>query len=146
MQPPNPLSNGTTIFGCRKLERITGKIYHNVTKKLIVFFFFFPRAFRRYSSNWKGQSLDQKDEDIEVTRELRSWVDLASAALGMDICALDGVHDSVNDRYWIIELNDSACGFVQRHYDEDLQHVKELLMAKAKKLLLTKMDNLEIRK
>lgn len=80
----------------------------------------------------------------------------------MEICALDGVHDSVNDRYWIIELNDSACGFVQRHYDEDLQHVKELLMAKAKvnnlriselnfdiilkKLLLTKMDNLEIRK
>lgn len=102
------------------------------------------RAFRRFSSNWKGQSLDNKDEDIEVTEQLRSWVDLAAEALGMEICALDGVHDLKADRFWIIELNDSACGFVERHYEEDLKFARELVLAKAKKVLLQKMQALPI--
>ena len=50
------------------------------------------RAFRRFSSNWKGKGMSQRDEDIAVEDHHRVWIDAASAALGMDICALDGIH------------------------------------------------------
>ena len=72
--------------------------------------------------------MNQKDEDIEVTPELRSWVDLASEALNMDICALDGVHSKSQDQMYIIELNDSAAGFIERHYEEDMGHTMELVL------------------
>jgi hypothetical protein len=46
----------------------------------------------------------------------------------MDICALDGVHSKVDDKEYIIELNDSAIGLFTRHVPEDLQHIRELVM------------------
>jgi len=88
------------------------------------------RAFRRYSDNWKGKSLNQTDEDIEVTPKLKQWIDEAALALGMDICALDGVHSKIDDKEYILELNDSAIGFVERHREEDLIHTVELVLEK----------------
>lgn len=41
--------------------------------------------------------MPQTDEDIEVTERHRRWVDAAAAALGMDICAVDGVHSKVRE-------------------------------------------------
>ncbi len=54
------------------------------------------------------------------------WVDAAASALGMDICALDGVHDAATGAFHIIELNDSAAGFVERHTTEDMGFVRDL--------------------
>jgi len=88
------------------------------------------RAFRRYSDNWKGKSWNQTDEDIEVTPKFKHWIDEAANALGMDICALDGVHSKIDDKEYILELNDSAIGFLERHRNEDLNHVVELVLMK----------------
>ena len=86
------------------------------------------RAFRRTSSNWKGKGASQQDEDIEVNERYKRWIDEASEVLGMDVCAIDAVHSKVDDREYILELNDSAIGFNMRHQEEDLQHLKELIM------------------
>jgi len=93
------------------------------------------RAFRRYSDNWKGKSWNQTDEDIEVTPKFKEWIDAVAEELGMDICALDGVHSKKDDKEYILEINDSACGFVERHREEDLNHVAELVIMKMEEYL-----------
>lgn len=90
------------------------------------------RAFQRKSSCWKGKGMHQSDEDVPVSEEYKRYVDLAADALGMDICALDGVHDAQSGKNYIIELNDSAIGLVQRHTEEDLGYIKELVIMKIK--------------
>eukprot|EP00028_Trichosphaerium_sp_Am-I-7-wt_P012584 CAMPEP_0168516292 /NCGR_PEP_ID=MMETSP0405-20121227/5319_1 /TAXON_ID=498012 /ORGANISM="Trichosphaerium sp, Strain Am-I-7 wt" /LENGTH=161 /DNA_ID=CAMNT_0008535983 /DNA_START=383 /DNA_END=865 /DNA_ORIENTATION=- len=86
------------------------------------------RAFKRVSSNWKGSGMQQKDEDIKVEDRYKLWVDKASKAIGMDICALDGVHDKKSGKEFILELNDSAIGLVKRHAKEDIQNIKNLVL------------------
>ena len=78
--------------------------------------------------------MHQQDVDVPVTEEYKRYVDLASEALGMDICALDGVHDPATGANYIIELNDSAVGLVARHLDEDLGYIKELVLQKMARL------------
>lgn len=86
------------------------------------------RAFRRFSTNWKGKGFSQKDEDIPVTPQYKRWIDLASKALGMDVCALDGVHSRDDGKEYILELNDSAIGLNARYEDEDLLHIRDLVL------------------
>lgn len=45
-----------------------------------------------------------------------------------DVCALDGVHSRADGKEYIIELNDSAIGFNARHEEEDLQHIRDLVL------------------
>ncbi len=54
---------------------------------------------------------------------------------------LDGVHEATTDRFYIIELNDSACGFVERHTAEDMVHVRDLVLATARRVLLNSISN-----
>ncbi|KAL7722926.1 Synapsin-3 [Entamoeba marina] len=84
------------------------------------------------NSCWKGKGMNQTDEDVPLSKEYKQYVDWASQALGMDVCALDGIHDPISGKNYIIELNDSAIGFVQRHLEKDLQHLKELVIKKMK--------------
>eukprot|EP01087_Luapelamoeba_hula_P021533 TRINITY_DN7553_c0_g1_i3.p1 TRINITY_DN7553_c0_g1~~TRINITY_DN7553_c0_g1_i3.p1 ORF type:complete len:473 (-),score=92.45 TRINITY_DN7553_c0_g1_i3:135-1553(-) len=86
------------------------------------------RAFRRFSTNWKGKGLNQRDEDIPVTPRLKQWVDAAARAIGMDICAMDGVHSKTDDKEYIIELNDSAIGLNSRFAEEDLGYIVDLVL------------------
>jgi hypothetical protein len=53
---------------------------------------------------------------------------LASKALGMDVCALDGVHSRDDGKEYILELNDSAIGLNARYEDEDLLHIRDLVL------------------
>jgi len=92
------------------------------------------RAYKRTSSNWKGKGMNQQDEDIELTPQFKSWIDQAANALGMDMCALDGLHSKSTDKLYILELNDSAIGFNIRHQEEDLAHVRELVLEKINNL------------
>ncbi|EKE40010.1 hypothetical protein ENUP19_0190G0006 [Entamoeba nuttalli] len=92
------------------------------------------RAFQRVSSCWKGKGMNQTDNDVPVTDEYKRYIDLASKALGMDICALDGIHDPITNKNYIIELNDSAIGLVQRHVEEDLNYIKELVLSRIKQV------------
>ena len=90
------------------------------------------RCFQRVSSCWKGKGMNQTDNDVPLSEDYKRYIELASKALDMDICALDGVHDPVTNKNYIIELNDSAIGLVTRHLEEDLQHIKELVISKMK--------------
>jgi glutathione synthase/RimK-type ligase-like ATP-grasp enzyme len=86
------------------------------------------RAFRRFSTNWKGKGLQQHDEDVPLSPRLKAIVEHAAQALGMDICAVDGVHSKTDDKEYIIELNDSAIGLNSRYNEEDLKHICELVL------------------
>eukprot|EP01129_Flabellula_baltica_P015674 TRINITY_DN8068_c0_g1_i1.p1 TRINITY_DN8068_c0_g1~~TRINITY_DN8068_c0_g1_i1.p1 ORF type:complete len:380 (-),score=84.47 TRINITY_DN8068_c0_g1_i1:24-1043(-) len=94
------------------------------------------RAFRRYSTNWKGKGMSQNDEDIEVLDRYKLWIDEASAALGMDICALDAVHCEAEDKEYILELNDSAIGFINRHREEDLITTANLVLQRMEEIFV----------
>eukprot|EP01117_Protostelium_nocturnum_P013012 TRINITY_DN4827_c0_g1_i4.p1 TRINITY_DN4827_c0_g1~~TRINITY_DN4827_c0_g1_i4.p1 ORF type:complete len:283 (-),score=53.65 TRINITY_DN4827_c0_g1_i4:38-886(-) len=102
------------------------------------------RAFRRFSTNWKGKGMQQKDEDIVVEERYKLWIDEASRAASMGdncICALDGVHSKVDGKEYLIELNDSAIGLVTRHKEEDLLHIRDLVMTSLAKSYPSKDNN-----
>ena len=46
----------------------------------------------------------------------------------MDVCALDGVHSRDDGKEYILELNDSAIGLNARYEDEDLLHLRDLVV------------------
>ena len=102
------------------------------------------RAFRRTSSNWKGKGASQQDIDIEVTDQYKLWVDEASATFGMDVCAIDAVHSKTDDIEYILELNDSAIGFNIRHHEEDLLHLKELILLRLSQAFPDNSNNIII--
>ena len=54
---------------------------------------------------------------------------------------LDGVHEAATDKLYSIELNDSACGFVERHTAEDMLHTRDLVLASARRLLLNSISS-----
>ncbi len=61
---------------------------------------------------------------------------LAIVVLTLVFEKLDGVHEEATDKFYIIELNDSACGFVERHTAEDMVHVRDLVLSTARRALL----------
>src|SRR3990167_6378742 len=68
------------------------------------------RAFKRTSSNWKGNTGNQSVvEEMEVTEEMKMWADECSKVLGgLDILGLDFLHDKKTDKFHILELNDTG--------------------------------------
>jgi len=88
------------------------------------------RSFRRRSDNWKGRGLGSRDEDVELSDKHKMWIEQVSSALGMDILSIDGVHSAADDKEYILEINDSAIGLVERHLEQDLQHIRELVLIK----------------
>jgi synapsin len=88
------------------------------------------RAFKRVSSNWKGNVGNESiNEDMKMTDEFKLWIDECAKLFGgLDICALDAVHDVESDKLWILELNDTAIGLVHRHAHEDMQHIRDVVM------------------
>lgn len=87
------------------------------------------RGFRRTSDSWKGASLASRDSDEPVTEEQSLWLDEVANALGMDILTIDGVHGK-DGRDYILEINDSAIGLNARHQEEDLGHIRDLVLSK----------------
>ena len=70
------------------------------------------RAFKRTSTHWKGNVGNQSIvEEITPTEQMIFWADECSKVLGgIDILGLDFVHSEKDDKYYILELNDT--GFV----------------------------------
>lgn len=62
--------------------------------------------------NWKGNVGNSSIlEDGELTPEFKLWADECSLLCGgIDILGLDLLHDEANDKYVILELNDTAIG------------------------------------
>ncbi|ETO21954.1 synapsin-2, partial [Reticulomyxa filosa] len=92
------------------------------------------KAFKRYSMNWKGNVGNQStNEDAEVTEQFKVWIEAAASIFGgLEICALDLVHDKEKDTFIILELNDTAIGLVKRHEIDDMNMMRDLAIAKMK--------------
>jgi len=94
------------------------------------------RGFKRMSPNWKGNVGNMSvNEDMPVTPEFELWINEASAIFGgLDICALDAVHDKETDTFVILELNGTAIGLVGRHIQEDMEDMRDIVMEKMNEL------------
>jgi glutathione synthase/RimK-type ligase-like ATP-grasp enzyme len=94
------------------------------------------RAYKRVSmvGNWKSNQGSSKVESIKMTDQFKKWIDSCSKLFGgMDILTVDAVHTK-DDKYYILEINDTASGFLEENQLEDMGHVYEVLLEKLKKL------------
>jgi len=84
-------------------------------------------------------------EEIPVNETYRRWAEEASKICGgLDILTVDAIQLS-DGREVIIELNDSASGFLPKNAAEDMTHVRDLVLAKWEALLTPKEEDKETR-
>ncbi len=89
------------------------------------------RALKRYSSTWKGNTSVVSVEEVPMTTQYERWLDAASGIFGgLDICALDVVHSVADDRFIILELNDTAIGLAKQHEESDHGHIRDLTLVR----------------
>ncbi|MFX1254335.1 MAG: hypothetical protein ACFFCZ_22175 [Promethearchaeota archaeon] len=88
------------------------------------------RAYKRIAMGWKGNQTTTTIEQIPVTSTYKLWIEESSKIFGgLDICALDVIH-ATDGREYILELNDSAIGLAPQYVEEDMRHIKKLVMTK----------------
>jgi len=87
------------------------------------------RAFRRVSSNWKGNMGNASvNEDMPISEEFQTWINAASQIFGgLDICAVDALHGK-DGKMYILEVNDTAIGLAHRHEFEDWRQIRDLVL------------------
>lgn len=89
------------------------------------------RVFKRMSANWKGNVGSSVIEDIPMTPEYQFMIDEAAKSFGgLDICALDLVHEKSSGKEYILECNDTAIGLVRKYEPEDHSHIRDLVLEK----------------
>jgi glutathione synthase/RimK-type ligase-like ATP-grasp enzyme len=63
-----------------------------------------------------------------MKEEYKLWVDeVAKLFGGLDILALDVLHGK-DGRDYIIEVNDTAPGLMYEHEEEDIGHIRDLVL------------------
>jgi len=89
------------------------------------------RAFRRISSNWKGNVGNESFvEDMDITDRYKLMVDECAKLFGgLEILGLDLVHCK-SGKEWILELNDTAIGLVHKHQKEDMEFMRDIVVVK----------------
>eukprot|EP01117_Protostelium_nocturnum_P012084 TRINITY_DN4426_c0_g1_i3.p1 TRINITY_DN4426_c0_g1~~TRINITY_DN4426_c0_g1_i3.p1 ORF type:complete len:340 (-),score=110.95 TRINITY_DN4426_c0_g1_i3:188-1207(-) len=94
------------------------------------------RCFRRNNTNrenvdkneWKNNWGNLAFEDHPTEEFHRIWIEECSKIFGgMDICALDVLHSETEGEI-ALELNDTACGLMFQHEQEDIGHIRDLLI------------------
>jgi len=100
------------------------------------------RAFRRVSTNWKGNVGNESIiEDMEMTERYTLMVDECAKLFGgLDILALDLVH-AKSGKEWILELNDTAIGLVHKYANEDMYYMRDLVVTKMSQLFSQQTNN-----
>lgn len=90
------------------------------------------RAFKRISTNWKGNVGNQSIvEEMEITDQMIRWADECSKVFGgLDILGLDFVHSKKDGKFYILELNDTAIGLVHAVADEDMKYMRDLVLSR----------------
>jgi len=75
-----------------------------------------------------------------VSETYKRWADEAGKICGgLDILTVDAIHLEDGGE-WIIELNDSASGFLPKNQLEDMKHVKDLVLARWERALKRERD------
>jgi hypothetical protein len=71
------------------------------------------------------------NSDTEVTAQYKRWVDeCAKMWGGLDILALDAVHDKKTGKDIILEVNDTAIGLAHRYEKEDYGHMRDVVLTR----------------
>ncbi|PRP85122.1 hypothetical protein PROFUN_07193 [Planoprotostelium fungivorum] len=93
------------------------------------------RCFRRNNTkrgkgdhgDWKNNWGNLAFENMDTEPHHRVWIEECAKIFGgLDICALDVFH--CRDGEVAIELNDTACGLMFEHQDEDIGHMRDLIV------------------
>jgi len=105
------------------------------------------RAFRRVSSNWKGNVGNESIvEDMEMTDRYKLMVDECAKLFGgLDIIGLDLVHGKDGNE-WILELNDTAIGLVHKHEKEDMEYMRDIVIARMSKIFAKNLESEQTKK
>jgi len=90
------------------------------------------RAYKRIGcSGWKTNVGSSFLEDIPMTEQYKLWADECSKLFGgMDILAVDAIHNSEDGKDYILELNDSSIGLGPQHEEEDMLIIRDLTIEK----------------
>jgi len=88
------------------------------------------RAYRRhYFGEWKANAGSAVIEDAEMTPTFKQWARLASQIFGgLDILAVDVLYSEKQNKFYIIEVNDSMFGVADQYADEDNAHLREVVL------------------
>lgn len=130
LSPQNHLSNQESTFA---LHQLNNSSYDIRVQKIGSHY----RAYKRVNSNWKGNVGSSVLTEIEVTDTFKFWADIVYQEVfnsEMDIFTVDAVH-TTDDKYYILEINDSASGFAPQNYAQDMKHVRDVVLERVKKLL-----------
>jgi len=95
------------------------------------------RAFRRNSdSHWKNNWGNLRFEDHPMNDQYKMWVDNVGEIFGgMDILGLDVLHTK-EGKDFILEVNDSSNGLMYDHEQEDLGHIRDLILERMNQIFL----------
>jgi len=78
-------------------------------------------------------------ETIEVTDEWKMWADECAKLFGgLDILGLDFV--CCDGKYVILELNDTAIGLVHEHEQEDMNHMRDIVLLRMEQIWTPKPE------
>ena len=90
------------------------------------------RAYKRTGMNgWKTNVGTSILEDIPMTEQYKLWIDECSKLFGgMDILAVDAIHNKLDNKDYILELNDTSIGLGPLHEDEDMLLIRDLTLNK----------------
>ena len=103
------------------------------------------RAHKRSSLNWKVNfGMSNIREDCEMKPEWKKWVDLIYKTYpDMLTFDIDALVDK-NGKEYILEVNGSSQGFAPEHGNQDLEHLRDLVIRKMEIILnkdILKNDN-----
>lgn len=93
------------------------------------------RGFRRNSStSWKNNWGNLLFEDYPLQEYHRMWINECSKMWGgLDITAMDVLHRADGSAI-VLEMNDTACGLMFEHEQEDMGHIRDLVMVRMAQL------------
>jgi glutathione synthase/RimK-type ligase-like ATP-grasp enzyme len=97
------------------------------------------RAYKRVSSNWKGNVGNSVLTEIEVSPKYKQWAEIVGDSLfgssfKMDILTVDAVGIEGTDEEYILEINDTASGFAPNNEQVDMKHVRDLAIERMEQI------------
>jgi len=100
------------------------------------------RALKRISSNWKGNVGNTAVvEETKMKDYWKDWIIWASDEFGgLDICAMD-VLVTKDGKEYILEINDTAIGLMNKVHKEDSLLMKDLVLIRMKEKLFKKNES-----
>jgi len=80
-------------------------------------------------------------EDMELTPQFKKWADECSTLFGgLEILGLDILHSVEDDRFYILELNDTAIGLVHKYEAEDMTFMRDVVIMRMEEAFLLPND------